>query len=86
MNLGHSRITSQSQTSVPAQVRRRYGLGPGAELSWEEVDGMLVLKPIGCTLDDFAALLPAPPVQAVSLEEMDAAIGDAAGEWVRGRD
>lgn len=86
MNLGHTRITSQGQTSVPSQVRRRYGLGPGAELAWEEIDGMLVLKPVGCTLDDFAALLPSPSAQAVSLEEMDAAIGEAVRERDLGRD
>jgi hypothetical protein len=46
----------------------------GAEPSWEENDGMLMVKPIRYTLADFALLLPAPPSQPVSLEEMDAAI------------
>lgn len=85
MNLGHTRITTQGQTSVPSQVRRRYGLGPGAELSWEEINGMLVLKPMRYTLGDFATLLPPPPTQPVSLEEMDAAIGDAMSEKSHGR-
>ena len=85
MNLGHTRITAQGQTSVPSQVRRKYGLGPGAELSWEEIDGMLVLKPVRHSLADFAALLPAPPVQPVSLEEMEAAIADAVREGADGR-
>lgn len=77
MNLGHTRITTQGQTSVPAQVRRRFGLGPGAEVSWEEIDGTLVLKVVSCTLADFALRLPAPPPRPVSLEEMEAAIGEA---------
>ena len=81
MDLGHTRITAQGQTSVPALVRRRYGLGPGAELSWEEIDGMLVLKALRYTLADFAALLPPPPPAPVSLEEMEAAIAQAAKEW-----
>jgi bifunctional DNA-binding transcriptional regulator/antitoxin component of YhaV-PrlF toxin-antitoxin module len=80
VNLGHTRITSQGQTSVPARVRRRYGLGPGAEISWEEVDGMLVLRIVSHTLADFAALLPPPPARPVSLAEMDAAIGEALKE------
>jgi AbrB family looped-hinge helix DNA binding protein len=84
MNLGHTRMTAQGQTSVPAQVRRRFGLGPGAELSWEEVDGQLVLRPIQFTLDDFARLLPAPPPVPVSLEEMETAIADAAREKALG--
>ncbi len=85
MNLGHTRITAQGQTTVPSQVRRRYGLGPGAELSWEELNGMLVLKPVRCTQADFAALLPPPPTQPVSLEEMDAAIADAVQDEFHGR-
>ena len=85
MDLGHTRITAQGQTSVPAQVRRRYGLGPGSELSWTEVDGMLVLKAIEYTMADFAALLPKPPAEPVSLEEMDAVIAEAARERAHGR-
>jgi bifunctional DNA-binding transcriptional regulator/antitoxin component of YhaV-PrlF toxin-antitoxin module len=80
MNLGHTRITSQGQTSVPAQVRGRYGLGPGAEISWDEVDGMLVLRTVSHTLADCAALLPSPPARPISLAEMDAAIGEALKE------
>ena len=57
MDLGHTRITAQGQTSVPAQVRRKFGLGPGSELCWQEVDGMLVLKSVKFTLEDFSALI-----------------------------
>ncbi len=77
MNLGHSRMTGQGQISVPALVRRRYGLGPGAELSWDEVDGVLVLKPVRFSLDDFAVLLPPPPPQPVPLEVMEDAVAEA---------
>jgi len=85
MDLGHSRITNQGQTSVPAQVRKRFGLGPGSTLAWEEVDGQLVLKPVQYSLSDFASLLPPPPVRPVSLEEMEQAIAEAAGERGHGR-
>ena len=85
MNLGHTRITTQGQTSVPAQVRRRFGLGPGAELSWEEVDGALILRVVSYTLADFALRLPAPPQEPVSLEDMEAAIGEAVEGKALGR-
>lgn len=78
--MGHTRITRQGQTSVPATVRRLYGLGPGSELAWEVLDGRLTLTVVGYSLADFARLLPAPPTQPVSLEEMDRAIGEGAGE------
>lgn len=85
MDLGHSRITSQGQTSVPAQVRKRFGLGPGTTLAWEEVDGQLVLRPVQYALSDYATLLPPPPATPVSLEEMERAIAEAASEGDLGR-
>lgn len=36
MALSRSKLTSQGQISVPAEVRRRLGLGPGSVLEWEE--------------------------------------------------
>lgn len=84
MELGHTRITAQGQTSVPSLVRKRFGLGPGSELSWQEVDGVLVLKSVKFTLEDFAALLPAPPEKPVTIEAMDQAIVDAVRERLNG--
>lgn len=40
----HSKITSQGQVSVPAAVRRRLGLGPGATLEWIEEAGRIVVR------------------------------------------
>src|SRR5690349_5426920 len=36
MALAYSKITAQGQISVPAEVRRKLGLGPGSVLEWEE--------------------------------------------------
>jgi AbrB family looped-hinge helix DNA binding protein len=40
--IAQSKITAQGQISVPADVRRKLGLGPGSILEWQEegeVDG-----------------------------------------------
>lgn len=84
MELGHTKLTAQGQTVVPSGVRRKFGLGPGSELSWEEVDGTLVVRIVNCSLSDFAALLPPPPPVPVSLEEMEEAIREKAGEGLHG--
>jgi AbrB family looped-hinge helix DNA binding protein len=47
MALAHSRLTSQSQISVPAEVRRRLGIGPGAVLEWNLEDGRVVVRRAG---------------------------------------
>lgn len=45
MKLATSKITSQGQTSVPLEVRRRLGLTPGSLLQWEsEGDAVIVRR------------------------------------------
>ena len=43
----NSRLTAQGQISVPAEIRRKLGLGPGAVLEWHEVDGEVVVRRAG---------------------------------------
>ena len=43
MSAGKSRVTAQNQTSVPAAVRKRLGIGPGSQLRWRiEGDSVVV--------------------------------------------
>jgi AbrB family looped-hinge helix DNA binding protein len=35
MSIARSKITAQGQISVPADVRRKLGVGPGSVLEWE---------------------------------------------------
>jgi AbrB family looped-hinge helix DNA binding protein len=44
MPIAHSKVTSQGQVSVPADVRRKLGLGPGSILEWEEDGGKIVVR------------------------------------------
>jgi antitoxin PrlF len=47
MALAHSKLTSQGQISVPADVRRKLGVGPGSILEWDEEDGKIVVRRSG---------------------------------------
>jgi len=47
MATANSRLTAQGQISVPAEIRRRLGLGPGAVLEWHEVDGEVIVRRAG---------------------------------------
>lgn len=42
-----SRLTVQSQVSVPASVRRRLGLDPGSTLVWEESGDAVIVRRLG---------------------------------------
>ena len=59
--VARTKITSQGQTSVPQEVRRLFGMGPGAEIVWGEDDGRLVVKVQGThTLHDVRKALSLP--------------------------
>lgn len=42
-----SKVTAQGQISVPAEVRRQLGVGPGSVLVWEWRDGEFVVRRAG---------------------------------------
>jgi AbrB family looped-hinge helix DNA binding protein len=47
MSLAQSRITAQGQISVPQEVRKKLGLGPGSVLEWSEENGQVVVRRAG---------------------------------------
>jgi antitoxin PrlF len=51
-----SKLTTQGQISVPAEVRRQLGVGPGSVLIWEWRDGAFIVRRDGkCTSADIHA-------------------------------
>lgn len=47
MNAPKSKITAQGQISVPADIRKKLGVGPGSTLEWLDEDGKIVIKRAG---------------------------------------
>jgi antitoxin PrlF len=47
MEIATSRVTAQGQISVPADVRKKLGIGPGSVLEWHEEDGNVVVRRAG---------------------------------------
>jgi AbrB family looped-hinge helix DNA binding protein len=47
MAIAHSRVTAQGQISVPVNVRRKLGIGPGSVLEWEEDGNKIVVRRAG---------------------------------------
>ena len=44
MAIARSKVTAQGQISVPAEVRKKLGVGPGSVLEWEEHDDRVVIR------------------------------------------
>lgn len=59
--LAHSKVTAQGQVSVPAEVRRHLGVGPGSILEWDDSGGQIVVRRAGrySTMDVHRILFPA---------------------------
>jgi antitoxin PrlF len=77
MTLPQSKVTAQGQISVPAEIRKKLGIGPGSILEWhDEGDAVVVRKAGRYTFEDIRrALFPKRP-GARSLEELKQAIAD----------
>ena len=72
MALAHSKVTSQGQISVPLDIRRRLGIGPGSILEWdEEGDKIVVRRSARFSSEDIhRALFPGKAPKARTVEEM----------------
>ena len=71
MALPQSKVTAQGQISVPAEIRRKLGIGPGSILEWEEEGGKVIVRRAGLySFEDMhRALFPTPP-KPRTLEEL----------------
>ena len=66
MVIAHSKVTAQGQISVPAEVRRKLGIGPGSVLEWHEEGEQVVVRRAGSytSEDVYRALFPKGPPEA----------------------
>jgi len=82
MAIALSKVTAQGQISVPVEVRRKLGVGPGSVLEWDEQDDQVVVRRAGryTSQDVHNALFPkkAP-------KEKPADVKDAIRTYIRKR-
>lgn len=75
MNTVQSKITSKGQISVPAAVRRKLNLAPGARIEWLERDGEVVVRRASrYSSQDIHAAVFKQPAKPVSVSAMDEGI------------
>lgn len=72
MTIAQSKLTAQGQISVPAEVRKKLGIGPGSVLEWDEQGDQIVVRRAGSYgWDDVRkALFPKAPPQSRTLDEL----------------
>jgi AbrB family looped-hinge helix DNA binding protein len=76
MALARSKVTSQGQISVPAEVRKKLGIGPGSVIEWNEEGEKIVVRRSGkySSEDIHKILFPNGPPKRASIEDMKEAI------------
>lgn len=81
MSLAHSKLTAQGQISVPAEIRKKLGVGPGSVLEWEEKNDEIVVRKAGRhTLEDVhEALFPGGSPK----RKAPASVKEGIGKYVR---
>jgi antitoxin PrlF len=82
MAKARSKVTAQNQITVPAEIRRKLGIGPGTVLEWEgEGTKAVVRKAGGYTFKEMREILfPDGPPPRKSLKELKDAVGDYIAE------
>jgi AbrB family looped-hinge helix DNA binding protein len=72
MPLARSRVTSQGQISVPLEIRRKLGVGPGALLEWDEDGDRVIVRRAGRFTSEevHRVLFPDGPGATRTLEEL----------------
>jgi AbrB family looped-hinge helix DNA binding protein len=72
MPIARSKVTAQGQISVPADVRRKLGIGPGSVLEWEEEGNRMVVRRAGrfSSEDIHRVLFGAQPPDRRSVAEL----------------
>ena len=75
MSSPRSKVTAQGQISVPAEIRRKLGIGPGSVLEWkEEGDNVVVRRAGQYSWEDIHRALFTKPPRPHTIEEMDEGI------------
>jgi AbrB family looped-hinge helix DNA binding protein len=74
--IASSRVTAQGQISVPAEVRRRLGIGPGSVIEWDDDGEKIIVRRAGqySSTDVHQAVFPRGAPKRRSLEELKAGI------------
>ena len=76
MAIAQSKITAQGQISVPAEVRRRLGVGPGSILEWDEEGDKIVVRRRYTFEDIHRALFGSRKPKPRTVEKMDEGIAN----------
>jgi AbrB family looped-hinge helix DNA binding protein len=72
-------LSPKGQITLPKELREQLNLHAGDQMIYTIIDGQIVITPKNVNFNELAGLLGTPPLGDASLEEIDAAVAQAAG-------
>lgn len=75
-------ITAKGQITIPKETREALGLRAGDQLVLSVIGNEVVVTPKNIDLRELAGLLGDPPAGTATLQELDDAVMEAAGQHV----
>lgn len=79
MKAWEATLSSKGQVTIPKEMREALSLRAGDQLIYSVVDGEIIVTPKNIDFKDLAGILGDPPNGSATLEEIDAAVVEAAG-------
>ena len=77
MSRAQSKITAQGQISVPAEIRRKLGVGPGSVLEWDaDGDRVVVRRAVRYSSEDIHRAVFAKPPKPRTSDELKQGIAE----------
>jgi hypothetical protein len=75
MSIAQSKLTAQGRISIPVEVRKKLGIGPGSAIEWhEQDDGVTVRRASRYSWEDIHRELFPTPLPAGKPNDVKAAI------------
>jgi AbrB family looped-hinge helix DNA binding protein len=76
MSLPQSKVTTTGWVTIPAEIRRKLGIGPGSILEWVEDGEAVIVRKVRYSFEDIHRAVFAKPPEPRTLEELKQSIVD----------
>jgi len=76
MHLPQSKVSAHGRVTIPVDIRRKLGIGPGSILEWVEDGEAVIVRKVRYSFEDIHRAVFAKPPEPRTLEELKQSIVD----------
>ncbi|MTJ49888.1 AbrB/MazE/SpoVT family DNA-binding domain-containing protein [Dolichospermum sp. UHCC 0259] len=80
--MANATITTKGQVTIPKEIRDYLNLGTGSKVDFViDENGIVKLIPLNIPIQKLSGILHRKGMKAITLEEIEEIIGEAASDW-----